>query len=244
MLSELSCNARATKVVQSCFVHQRHLSKIKSFLSSADLENVIDAFISSWTLATDISKWNKRLQLKCWSNALNPHIKIFLSNGTVLIDGICCNYSYYVILCYVLYLILHHYYSRFCPSFCNFVKKLFSLWKLHSFSHRWTAFQVTILAYRFLDQQVWLNELHFMDPKHHWFSCTNRSAQHPPVQLRWIIQEILPHSVSQTLSKVLILGLAKMQHLFGVLSVINVLTIRIPAANNEEYNLYRTHLQF
>lgn len=64
------------------------------------------------------------------------------------------------------------------------------------------------------------------------------------MQLRWIIQEILPHSVSQTLSKVLILGLARMQHLFGVLSVINVLTIRIPAANNEEYNLYRTHLQF
>lgn len=104
--------------------------------------------------------------------------------------------------------------------------------------------QVDSVSGDYTDQQVWLNKLNFTDPKQHWLSFTNRSAQHLPVQLRWIIQEILPQSVSQMLSKVLIPGLAKMQHLLGVLSVINVLTIRIPAANNEEYNLYWTHLQF
>lgn len=45
--SELSFDAQVTKVVQSCFVQLRQLTKIRTFLSSADLEKVIHAFISS-----------------------------------------------------------------------------------------------------------------------------------------------------------------------------------------------------
>ncbi len=58
-----------TKVVQSCFAQLRQLTKIKSFLSLADLEKVIHAFISSRldycnALYSGISKRNlQRLQL-------------------------------------------------------------------------------------------------------------------------------------------------------------------------------------
>ncbi len=40
-------DVQVTKVVQSCFAQLRQLTKIKSFLSPADLEKVIRAFISS-----------------------------------------------------------------------------------------------------------------------------------------------------------------------------------------------------
>lgn len=45
--SELSFDAQMTKVLQSCFAQLRQLTKIRSSLSSGDLENVIHAFISS-----------------------------------------------------------------------------------------------------------------------------------------------------------------------------------------------------
>ena len=55
--------------MQSCFAQLRHLTKIRSFFSSADLEKVIHAFISSRldncnTLYSGINRWNiQRLQL-------------------------------------------------------------------------------------------------------------------------------------------------------------------------------------
>ena len=67
--SELSFNAQVTKVVQSCFAQLRQLKKIRSFLSSADLEKVTHAFISSRladcnALYSGISRQNiQRLQL-------------------------------------------------------------------------------------------------------------------------------------------------------------------------------------
>ncbi len=67
--SELSFDVPVTKVVQSCFAQLRQLTKIKSFLSLADLEKVIHAFISSRldyckALYSGISKRNlQRLQL-------------------------------------------------------------------------------------------------------------------------------------------------------------------------------------
>ena len=45
--SELSFDTQVTKVVQSCFAQLRQLTKLRSLLSSADLEKVIHAFISS-----------------------------------------------------------------------------------------------------------------------------------------------------------------------------------------------------
>ena len=45
--SELSFDTQVIKVVKSCFAQLRQLTKIRSFLSSADLEKVIHAFISS-----------------------------------------------------------------------------------------------------------------------------------------------------------------------------------------------------
>ncbi len=67
--SELSFDVQVTKVVQSCFAQLRQLTKIKSFLSLADLEKAIHSFISSrlvyWNaLYPGISKINlQRLQL-------------------------------------------------------------------------------------------------------------------------------------------------------------------------------------
>ena len=67
--SELSFDTRVTKVVQSCFAQLRLLTKIRSFLSSADLEKVNHAFISTRldycnTLYSGISRRNiQRLQL-------------------------------------------------------------------------------------------------------------------------------------------------------------------------------------
>ena len=45
--SELSFDSQVTKVVQSCFWQLRQLTRIRSFLSSTDLEKVVHAFISS-----------------------------------------------------------------------------------------------------------------------------------------------------------------------------------------------------
>ncbi len=45
--SELSFDVQVTKAVQSCFAQPRKLTKIKSFLSLADFEKDINAFISS-----------------------------------------------------------------------------------------------------------------------------------------------------------------------------------------------------
>ena len=67
--SEWSFDTQVTKVVQSCFAQLRQLTKIRSFLSSADLEKVIHAFISSRldycnALYSGISRRNiQRLQL-------------------------------------------------------------------------------------------------------------------------------------------------------------------------------------
>ncbi len=67
--SELSFDVQVTKMVQSCFAQLRKLTKIKSFLSLADLEKDINAFISSRldycnVLYSGISKRNlQRLQL-------------------------------------------------------------------------------------------------------------------------------------------------------------------------------------
>ncbi len=67
--SELSFDVQVTKVVQSCFAQLRQLMKIKSFLSFADFEKVIHAFISSRldycnALYSGISQRNlQRLQL-------------------------------------------------------------------------------------------------------------------------------------------------------------------------------------
>ena len=44
---DISFNTQVTKVVQSCYFQIRNIAKIKSFLSHADLETVIHAFISS-----------------------------------------------------------------------------------------------------------------------------------------------------------------------------------------------------
>ncbi len=49
--SELSFDVQVTKVVQSSFAQLRQLTKIKSFLSLADLEKVIHAFITFMHLA-------------------------------------------------------------------------------------------------------------------------------------------------------------------------------------------------
>ncbi len=67
--SELSFDVQVTKVVQTCFAQLRQLTKIKSFLSVADLQKVIHAFISSRldycnALYSGISQRNlQRLQL-------------------------------------------------------------------------------------------------------------------------------------------------------------------------------------
>ena len=67
--SELFFDTHVTKVVQSCFAQLRQQTKIRSFLSSADLEKVIHAFISSSldycnALYSGTSKQNiQRLQL-------------------------------------------------------------------------------------------------------------------------------------------------------------------------------------
>ena len=47
MLFLVAFDAEVTKVVQSCFVQLKHLIKIRSQLSSPNLEKVIRAFISS-----------------------------------------------------------------------------------------------------------------------------------------------------------------------------------------------------
>ena len=49
--SELSFDTQVTKVVQSCFAQLRQLTKIRSFLSSADLEKVKVMLLSppDWT---------------------------------------------------------------------------------------------------------------------------------------------------------------------------------------------------
>ncbi len=68
--SEMSFDARGTKVVQSCFDQLRHLTKIRSLLSFAGLEKVIHAFISSRldccrALYSGVRRRNiQRLQLK------------------------------------------------------------------------------------------------------------------------------------------------------------------------------------
>lgn len=54
----VSFDALVNKVVQSCFVQLRHLSKIRSFLSSADLEKVIHAFINCNALHSGVSRQN------------------------------------------------------------------------------------------------------------------------------------------------------------------------------------------
>ncbi len=67
--SELSFDMQVTKVLQSCFALLRQLSTIRSFLSPADSEKVIHAFVTSRleycnTLYSGISKQNiHRLQL-------------------------------------------------------------------------------------------------------------------------------------------------------------------------------------
>ena len=67
--SVLSFDAQVTKVLQSCFAQLRQLSKIRPFLSSADLEKVLHAFIGSRldycnALYSGISRRNvRRLQL-------------------------------------------------------------------------------------------------------------------------------------------------------------------------------------
>ena len=63
--SELSFDSQVTKVVQSCFRQLRQLTRIRSFLSSTDLEKVVHAFISSRldycnALYSGISKGNIR----------------------------------------------------------------------------------------------------------------------------------------------------------------------------------------
>ncbi len=45
--SNLSFNNQVARVIQSCFLQLRTISKMKSFLTAADLEKVIHAFISS-----------------------------------------------------------------------------------------------------------------------------------------------------------------------------------------------------
>ena len=44
---QISFNSQITTVVQSCYYQIRNIAKIKSFISTADLETVIHAFISS-----------------------------------------------------------------------------------------------------------------------------------------------------------------------------------------------------
>ncbi|KAF7653025.1 hypothetical protein LDENG_00087880, partial [Lucifuga dentata] len=67
--SSLSFNAQVTKVIQTCFLQLRQISKIKSLLSFSDLEKIFYAFISSRldncnALYSGISKGNiHQLQL-------------------------------------------------------------------------------------------------------------------------------------------------------------------------------------
>ncbi|KAF7653084.1 hypothetical protein LDENG_00087530 [Lucifuga dentata] len=67
--SSLTFNTQVTKVIQTCFLQLRQISKVRSFLSFSDLEKVIHAFISSRlyycnALYSGISKGNiHQLQL-------------------------------------------------------------------------------------------------------------------------------------------------------------------------------------